>query len=87
MAANATANAAMDLKRINSYVEKWKRQGYPEDIPDAVPDQLMEENLAPSYRQIAIAILKNDHAMESLGFTPKMSPWYMAIKRLEKSRE
>lgn len=43
----------------------------------------MHDTLAPSYRQIAIAILKHDHALTSLGFTAEMSPWYMALKRLE----
>jgi predicted phosphoadenosine phosphosulfate sulfurtransferase len=43
----------------------------------------MHENLAPSYKQIAIAILKNDHALQSLGFSVEPSAWYIAIKREE----
>lgn len=71
------------IRKINQYVRQWTRCGYPADIPDAVPDQLMHEQLAPSYRQIAIAILKNDHAMQSLGFSAQPSPWYIALKREE----
>lgn len=69
--------------RIRQYVRRWQRQGYPTDIPDAVPTELMRTNLAPSYRAICFAILRNDHAMTSLGFAPQPSPWYMALKRME----
>lgn len=70
-------------KLIQQYIAKWKQRGYPEDIPDEVPSELMRLNLAPSYKAIAIAILSNDHGMTSLGFAPKHSPWYDAIKKVE----
>jgi predicted phosphoadenosine phosphosulfate sulfurtransferase len=69
--------------KIDTYLRTWKRQGYPQDIPDAVPDALMADCLAPSYRAICLAILSNDHPMKSLGFTPKLSPVYSAIKKTE----
>jgi len=69
--------------KINEYVEKWKGRGYADDIPDEVPDVLMKDQLAPSYKAIAIAILKNDHPMQSLGFEPKASKWYGILKRIE----
>ena len=62
---------------------EWKRRGYPNDIPDEVPLRLMQLSLAPSYKAICIAILKNDHAMKSLGFTPPDSQYYTALKRIE----
>jgi len=37
----------------------------------------------PSYKRIALAILNNDHPLESLGFTPKTSIFYSALKRIE----
>ena len=40
----------------------------------------MALNLAPSYKAIAIAILKNDVSGESLGFTAKRSDWYYHLK-------
>jgi predicted phosphoadenosine phosphosulfate sulfurtransferase len=70
-------------KRISEYIEKWKNMGYPDDIPDEVPACLMKENLAPSYKAICLAILKNDHGMTSLGFTQKPSKWYSILKRIE----
>lgn len=36
---------------------------------------------APSYKAIALAILKND--MTDLGFTPPVSAWYSELKRIE----
>lgn len=57
--------------------------GYAEDIPDEVPDELMHELLAPSYKAIALAILKNDLHFTSLGFTTAPSQWYSALKRME----
>lgn len=57
--------------------------GYPDGIPDVIPDELMRLNLAPSYKAIAIAILKNDHPLKSLGFEPNNSVWYSVLKRIE----
>lgn len=71
------------LKKINSYVSTWKKRDYEDGIPDEVPVQLMDLCLAPSYKAIAIAILKNDHAMQSLGFSPEKSYWYNELKRVE----
>ena len=51
------------------------------DIPDEVPTVLMQEGLAPSYKAIAFAILKNDPT--ALGFVPKASKWYGELKRIE----
>lgn len=73
----------MNGSKINRYVSTWKRQGYQSDIPDTVPDALMADCLAPSYRAICLAILNNDHALQSLGFTPKRSIYYDQLKRIE----
>lgn len=71
------------VKRICRYIREWKAKGYPEDIPDEVPAVLMPKNLAPSYKAIAIALLRNDMHMEALGFTAPKSKWYSALKRIE----
>jgi len=71
----------MKLK-ITKYVKQWLKRGYSE-IPDEVPDQLSQECLAPSYKAIAMAILKNDVSLSSLGFSPPKSKWYNELKRLE----
>lgn len=71
------------MSRIAEYIELWKTRGYPVDIPDEVPDVLMQEGLAPSYKAIAFAILQNDLQCVSLGFAPKKSKWYGILKRIE----
>lgn len=70
-------------EKINAYIRKWKKQGYPNGIPDEVPDVLMRLNLAPSHKAIAMAILRNDFNLTSLGFSPPYSYWYDAIKHVE----
>jgi predicted phosphoadenosine phosphosulfate sulfurtransferase len=61
------------------YLETWKGRCY-EDIPDEVPEKLAKINRAPSYKAIAIAILKNDSSLKSLGFQGKHSNWYKILK-------
>jgi predicted phosphoadenosine phosphosulfate sulfurtransferase len=73
-------------RKALSYVKTWEGRGYAAGIPDEVPDELSALQLAPSYKAIAIAILKNDHSMQSLGFSPKKGPAYMAIKAAEIAR-
>lgn len=60
--------------------------GYSLDIPDEVPEALSCDGLAPSYKQIAIAILSSDHYMRSLGYSSPVSPWYYELKRPELKR-
>ena len=43
----------------------------------------MQLGLAPSYQAICIAILKNDHALQTLGFSAPTSMFYGALKRKE----
>lgn len=69
--------------RAEQYIVEWKDCGYPDDIPDEVPDALMKRGLAPSYRVIAIALLRNDLHLSSLGFSRPQSEWYGALKREE----
>lgn len=70
-------------ERIEEYVRTWRGRGYPDGIPDEVPAELMRLGLAPSYKAICLAILRNDYALTSLGFATRRSPWYMALKRHE----
>ncbi len=69
--------------RVKKYILDWKTKGYPDDIPDEVPDALMKLRLAPSYKAIALAILSNDVGLSSLGFALKPSKWYSHFKRIE----
>lgn len=69
------------MKRVDQYIQNWRKQGYLTDIPDEVPSEIMDH--APSYKAIAMAILKNDLHFISLGFTPAESRWYSELKRIE----
>ena len=52
-------------------------------MPDEAPPRLESLCKVPSYRMICIAIMKNDYALESLGYTRQKCGAYMAIKRQE----
>jgi predicted phosphoadenosine phosphosulfate sulfurtransferase len=73
-------------EKVKRYIELWSLRGYPEDIPDEVPEVLMNLGKAPSYKAICIAILRNDLELLSLGFTPRKSQYYNELKRLEIER-
>lgn len=70
-------------KKIEKYIEFWKEKDYQDDIPDECPDVLEKLNLAPSYKAIARAILKNDSSLKSLGFKVGRSRWYDHYKKIE----
>jgi predicted phosphoadenosine phosphosulfate sulfurtransferase len=46
----------------------------------------MDSGRVPSYKAIAIALLKNDGAMRSLGFCPNTSEWYRILKDEKQSQ-
>jgi predicted phosphoadenosine phosphosulfate sulfurtransferase len=53
------------------------------DLPDEAPRRLEELNKVPSYRQICIAILKNDKHLKTLGQSQPISKVYSQLKRKE----
>lgn len=70
-------------ERIRNYIENWEQKCYKKGIPDSAPIELENNLLVPSYRLIAIAILKNDYSLKTLGFTPKRSKYYDVYKKIE----
>ena len=66
-----------------SYIQTWETRCYSRGIPDEVPEKLAKTNRAPSYKQIAMTILQNDHALKGLGFEGKQSEYYRQIKSAE----
>ncbi len=67
--------------KVHEYIEKWKNRCYKKDIPDEVPIQLNDK--VPSYKKIALCILKNDLQLKGLGYETKRSDWYDYYKRIE----
>ena len=69
--------------RVAKYVNQWRKCGYQDGIPDESPAELERLMLAPSYRQMALALLRNDLSLHSLGFAAPVSAWYRELKRIE----
>lgn len=59
----------------------WEGRCYSDGIPDEVAEKLAKSGRVPCWKTIAIAILKNDHQLVSLGFTGKHSEWHDTLKR------
>ena len=74
------------MDKIKRYLTKWEKQGYKNGIPDEIPSILQEYNLAPSYKAICMAILKNDLNLISLGYSKPYSEIYNNIKKDEIAR-
>lgn len=70
-------------QKIKKYIISWKYKGYENGIPDRIPIRLHQLKKAPSYKGIALAILNNDYALKGLGYSPKKSKVYDAIKKEE----
>jgi predicted phosphoadenosine phosphosulfate sulfurtransferase len=51
----------------------WEKRCYFRGIPDECPPKLAKAMRVPSYKAIAMAILKNDLHLTSLGFSNKES--------------
>lgn len=66
--------------KITDYVNKWRSRCYP-DLPDESPPDIFD--MVPSYQRIAIAILKNDHHLKTLGLNPPHSQYYDILKGIE----
>jgi predicted phosphoadenosine phosphosulfate sulfurtransferase len=66
---------------INQYIKTWEQKCYFNGIPDEVPIRIDQLNKAPSYKRIAMAILKND--LELIGIAPKKSIYYSMLKKIE----
>ena len=63
--------------RLDAYVAAWQGKGYPDDeLPDEVPGRIASLCLAPSWRAVGVALLRNDVALSSLGVSSPAPAWY-----------
>jgi len=69
--------------KIRQYIKAWEARGYPFGIPDEAPPMLEAQNKVPSYRAICKAIMKNDVALLTLGYSREECEAYNALKRIE----
>jgi len=62
------------MQRVSDYLEVWEKRCYLNNgIPNELPPGLASTNRAPSWKSIAVAILRNDHNLYSLGFARPVS--------------
>jgi predicted phosphoadenosine phosphosulfate sulfurtransferase len=64
-------NGKTVTQRVKNYIQIWEGRCYANGIPDVVQKRLENSGRVPSYRSIAIAILKNDFTLKSLGFAQR----------------
>lgn len=69
--------------KIKEWILKWERRDYSGGIPDEAPARFEDLCKAPSYRMICRAIMKNDYALESLGYSRPKCQAYMMLKKIE----
>jgi hypothetical protein len=67
-------------KVAQKLISEW---GYEGGIPDEAPLELERIGIAPSYRQICVALMKNPNNLESLGYQREKCRIYQEIKREE----
>jgi len=67
--------------KIKEYITKWENLCYFDGIPDEVPNEI--NHLCPSWKKIAVCILKNDLHLSGLGYKQPYSDYYAILKRIE----
>lgn len=72
------------LNKIYTFISWWKEKGYPDGIPDEAPYELEVQKLAPSWRRICKALLRNDFWCKGLGFTQQKTTAYKKYLALKK---
>lgn len=58
---------------MKEYTSTWEDRCYSSGIPDEAPTSLMKSMRVPTYKAIAIAVLKNDMRFYGLGFKQRDS--------------
>ena len=64
---------------IDEYIKTWEDRCYPDGIPDQLPSEIKDK--APSYKNICMAILKNDISI--IGIERPKSEYYNQLKHIE----
>ena len=72
--------------KILLFQKWWSERGYPQGIPDEVPYDLEAKRLAPSWRRVVKALLRNDYWCKGLGFSQHKSDAYRKYQDLMRRR-
>lgn len=68
-------------EKVQRYVSVWERRCYSDGLPEEVNSKLMASQRVPSYKSVALAILKNDHGLQSLGLSKPKDELYKQVKK------
>jgi predicted phosphoadenosine phosphosulfate sulfurtransferase len=68
------------MEKIEAYVETWETRCYSDGIPDEIPESLSKALRAPSYKSIALCLLRNDRQLKGLGFHVADTELVQALK-------
>lgn len=60
-------------KKFQTFIAWWRKNGYPDGIPDEADRDLENKRKAPSYRRLCKVILRNDYWCKGLSFAPPKS--------------
>lgn len=74
------------LNKIYTFNEWWKERGYPDGIPDEAPYELEAKRLAPSWRRVCKALLRNDFWCKGLGFSQQKTAAYKKYLEMKKRK-
>ena len=71
--------------RIKAYEDLWINRCYSDGLPDGdeVPATLLANLKVPSYKSIALCILKNDLKLRTLGFPNETSELTGQLERMK----
>jgi predicted phosphoadenosine phosphosulfate sulfurtransferase len=67
------------IDRVRIYEKIWESRCYKDGIPEEIPAKLSKTLRVPSYKALALAILKNDFQFYSIGFPQRESEILNAI--------
>lgn len=68
-------------------MDTWEGRCYENGIPDEVPHKLAKSGRVPSYKAIALAILRNDLNFYTLGFMQPESKILDDVIRMKKEED
>lgn len=68
-------------------MQTWEERCYSDGIPDEVPAKIAASNRAPSYKAIAMCLLRNDFALKGMGFEGAYTDYYRQLKEARKMTE
>ncbi len=72
-------------QKIKEYETIWINRCYSNGIPDEVSDTLMKSGRVPSYKAIALCLLKNDMQLRGIGFGRAESKTVEALIQIKKT--